>query len=84
MRLTICIVLNLFSAKQFVTVDQVDRARTSEIAESEALKQAESQLRMSQAGYSLPWRNMNGPNPTWTRAKPITSKLSTLSQRLIL
>jgi len=37
-------------AKQFVTVDQVDRARTSEIAESEALKQAESQLRMSQAG----------------------------------
>ena len=37
-------------AKQFVTVDQVDQARTSEIAESEALKQAESQLRMSQAG----------------------------------
>ena len=35
--------------KQFVTVDQVDRARTSEIAESEALKQAESQLRLSQA-----------------------------------
>jgi multidrug efflux system membrane fusion protein len=50
MRLTIYIVLSLFSAKQFVTVDQVDRARTSEIAESEALKQAESQLRMSQAG----------------------------------
>jgi membrane fusion protein, multidrug efflux system len=36
-------------SKQFVTVDQVDRARTSEIAESEALKQAESQLRLSQA-----------------------------------
>jgi membrane fusion protein, multidrug efflux system len=35
--------------KQFVTVDQVDRARTSEIAQSEALKQAESQLRLSQA-----------------------------------
>ena len=35
--------------KQFVTVDQIDRARTSEIAESEALKQAESQLRLSQA-----------------------------------
>src|SRR6516164_3337068 len=31
-------------AKQFVTVDQVDRARTQEIAQSEALKQAESQL----------------------------------------
>jgi multidrug efflux system membrane fusion protein len=37
-------------AKQFVTVDQVDRARTSEIAQSQALKQAESQLRLAQAG----------------------------------
>ena len=35
--------------KQFVTADQVDRARTSEIAQSEALKQAESQLLLSQA-----------------------------------
>jgi len=35
--------------KQFVTVDQVDRARTSEIAQSEALKQAESQLLIAQA-----------------------------------
>ncbi|WP_263355380.1 HlyD family efflux transporter periplasmic adaptor subunit [Acidicapsa acidisoli] len=37
-------------AKQYVTVDQVDRARTSEVAQAEALKQAESQLRLSQAG----------------------------------
>ena len=37
-------------AKQFVTVDQVDRARTSEVAEGEALKQAESQLRLAEAG----------------------------------
>src|SRR3984885_9369780 len=37
-------------AKQFVTVDQVDRARTSEVAQAQALKQAESQLRLSQAG----------------------------------
>lgn len=36
-------------SKQFVTVDQIDRARTSEVAQSEALKQAESQLRLSQA-----------------------------------
>jgi len=36
-------------ARQFVTLDQVDRARTSEIAQSEALKQAESQLRLAQA-----------------------------------
>jgi multidrug efflux system membrane fusion protein len=37
-------------AKQFVTVDQVDRAKTSEIAQAEALKQASSQLQLSQAG----------------------------------
>jgi multidrug efflux system membrane fusion protein len=36
--------------KQFVTVDQVDRARTSEISEAQALKQAESQLRQVRAG----------------------------------
>ncbi len=36
-------------AKQFVTVDQVDRARTSEISQAEALKQAESHLLLSQA-----------------------------------
>ena len=36
--------------KQFVTVDQVDRARTSEVAQGEALKQAGSQLQLSEAG----------------------------------
>jgi len=36
-------------AKQFVTVDQVDRARTLEDAESAALKQAQSQWLLSQA-----------------------------------
>ena len=35
--------------KQFVTVDQVDRARTSEVAQAQSLKQAESQLRQAQA-----------------------------------
>jgi membrane fusion protein, multidrug efflux system len=35
--------------KQFVTVDQVDRARTLEVAQAEALKQAQSQLRLAQA-----------------------------------
>jgi multidrug efflux system membrane fusion protein len=35
--------------KQFVTVDQVDRARTSEVAEAEALRQAESRLELSRA-----------------------------------
>ena len=37
-------------AKQFVTADQVDRARTSEIAQAESLKQARSQLRLAEAG----------------------------------
>ncbi len=36
--------------KQFVTVDQVDRARTSETAQAQALKQAQSQLQLAQAG----------------------------------
>ncbi len=35
--------------KQFVTVDQVDRARTSEVAEAEALRQAESRLELARA-----------------------------------
>jgi multidrug efflux system membrane fusion protein len=39
--------------KQFVTVDQVDRARTLEIAQAEALKQAASQLDLSRAGLKL-------------------------------
>src|SRR5262249_40723658 len=35
--------------KQFVTVDQVDRARTSEVAQAQTLRQAESQLMQAQA-----------------------------------
>jgi len=35
--------------KQFVTFDQVDRARTSEVTQAQSLKQAESQLRQAQA-----------------------------------
>ena len=36
-------------AKQFVTIDDVDKARTSEKTQSEALRQAESQLQLAQA-----------------------------------
>jgi multidrug efflux system membrane fusion protein len=36
--------------KQFVTADQVDKAKSSEIALAQALKQAESQVRVSHAG----------------------------------
>jgi membrane fusion protein, multidrug efflux system len=38
--------------KQFVTVDQVDRARTAELAESEALRQDESRLQFSRAALN--------------------------------
>ena len=37
-------------AKQFVTVDQVDKAKSSELSLAQALKQADSQLKVSQAG----------------------------------
>jgi multidrug efflux system membrane fusion protein len=37
-------------AKQFVTPNDIDRAHTDEIAQAQALKQAESQLKLSQAG----------------------------------
>jgi len=40
-------------AKQFVTVDQVDRARTSEISQAQSLKQAESQLLQARAGLEV-------------------------------
>ena len=39
--------------RQFVTVDQVDRARTSEISQAQSLKQAESQLLQAQAGLEV-------------------------------
>ena len=39
-------------SRQFVTADQVDRARTSEVAQAQALKQAESQLQQAQAGLA--------------------------------
>lgn len=36
-------------AKQYVTADQVDQARTNEVARAQALKQADSQLKLAQA-----------------------------------
>ena len=39
-------------SRQFVTVDQVDRARTSEVTQAQALKQAESQLAQARAGLA--------------------------------
>jgi multidrug efflux system membrane fusion protein len=39
-------------AKQFVTVDQVDQARTLEVSRSQAANQARSQLALAQAGLT--------------------------------
>src|ERR1700745_398882 len=39
-------------ARKFVTVDQVDRARSSEIAQAEALRQAESQLQLARSALN--------------------------------
>src|ERR1700744_4177784 len=39
-------------AQQFVTVDEVDKARTSETAQEEALKQAESRLALARANLN--------------------------------
>ena len=68
-------------AKQFVTVDQVDRARTSEIAEAQALKQAESQLKLSQAGLQSMLAQENVPRPCCNRARRSTNRRRTRSLR---
>ena len=38
-------------AKQFVTADNIDKAKTTEIAQQEALRQAQSQLTLAQARF---------------------------------
>jgi multidrug efflux system membrane fusion protein len=56
-------------AKQFVTVDQVDRARTSEVAQAQALKQAESQLRQAQAAFQSALAQEEHSKSTLTQSK---------------
>jgi multidrug efflux system membrane fusion protein len=60
--------------KQFVTVDQVDRARTSEIAQAQALKQAESQLRLAQAGLQSTLAQEERSGAMLYRARPSTNR----------
>jgi membrane fusion protein, multidrug efflux system len=56
-------------AKQFVTVDQVDRARTSEVAQAQALKQAESQFRQAQAALQSTLAQEEHSKSTLTQSK---------------
>jgi multidrug efflux system membrane fusion protein len=58
--------------KQFVTVDQVDRARTSEAAQADALKQAESQLRQAQAALQATFDNCRVYAPFDARVTNLT------------
>jgi multidrug efflux system membrane fusion protein len=55
--------------KQFVTVDQVDRARTSEVAQAQSLKQAESQLRQAQAALQSALAQEERSKATVTQSK---------------
>ena len=55
--------------RQFVTVDQVDRARTSEVAQAQALKQAESQLRQTQAALQSTLAQEERSKATLTQSK---------------
>jgi multidrug efflux system membrane fusion protein len=60
--------------KQFVTVDQVDRARTSELAESEALRQAESRLQFSQAALNSAFAQHEQAQRAVTTLEPLVNQ----------
>ena len=60
--------------KQFVTVDQIDRARTSEIAESEALRQAESQLQLAKAQLNSALAQHEQAQHAVTTLEPLTNQ----------
>ncbi|HSY99997.1 MAG TPA: biotin/lipoyl-binding protein [Terriglobales bacterium] len=61
-------------SKQFVTVDQIDRARTSEIAESEALRQAESRLQFAKAELSSALAQHEQTQHAVTTLEPLVSQ----------
>jgi len=60
--------------RQFVTVDQVDRARTSEVAESEALRQAESQLQLAKAELKSALAQHEQAQHAVTTLEPLTNQ----------
>jgi len=55
--------------RQFVTVDQVDRARTSEVTQAQSLKQAESQLRQAKAALQSALAQEERSKATVTQSK---------------
>ena len=61
-------------AKQFVTVDQVDQARTATKARAEAVRQATAQLTLSQARLNSALAQKANRKPRLNRAMPKRSK----------
>lgn len=66
--------------RQFVTVDQVDRARTSEVAQAQSLKQAESQLRQTQAALQATLAQQERSEAILTQSKAHINSLRTPSR----
>jgi len=61
-------------AKQFVTVDDIDKAKTSEIAQREALRQAQSHLQLAQSQLkSVQAQHEQAANAV-TTLEPLTSQ----------
>ena len=56
-------------ARQFVTVDQVDRARTSRAASGEAVRQARARLALAEAQWSAALAQQRGLRPAPSRAR---------------
>jgi len=63
-------------AKQFVTADQVDRAKTSEIAQAEALSRRPHNCKLSQAGLKSALAQYQRSKAAWIRARRNTNNRS--------
>ncbi len=60
--------------KQFVTVDEVDKARTSETAQAEALRQAESRLQLAKAELTSSFAQHEQARHAVTTLEPLTNQ----------
>ena len=61
-------------AKQFVTADNIDKAKTSEIAQQEALRQAQSQLTLAQARLKSAQAQREQAANAVTTLEPLTNQ----------
>jgi multidrug efflux system membrane fusion protein len=61
-------------AKQFVTVDDIDKAKTSEISQQQAFRQAQSQLLLAQAALKSAQSRQEQAAHAVTTLEPLTSQ----------